>query len=81
MNLHIQQQVDQWIESDDYIITYKQVNDKSLGTQLSDERDWEKFLLEYQNTISRKKEMIVLTTIRFNENESDKIHAKKRYIK
>ena len=80
MNLHIQQQLDQWIERDDYIITYKQVNDKNLGTQLSDEKDWEKFLLEYQNTISQKKEMMVLATIKFNENESDKIQPKRRYI-
>jgi len=42
-----------------------------LGTQLSDEKDWEKFLLEYQTTISRKKEMMV------HENESDKFHPKK----
>lgn len=36
-------QLDQWIEYDDYITTYRQVN---LGIQLSDEKDREKFLLE-----------------------------------
>jgi len=80
LNVYIQQQLDQWIEYDDYIVTYKQVNDKSLGTQLSDEKDWEKFLLEYQNMISRKKEMMVFATIKFNENESNKINQTKRYI-
>uniref|UniRef100_U9T3Q0 Uncharacterized protein n=1 Tax=Rhizophagus irregularis (strain DAOM 181602 / DAOM 197198 / MUCL 43194) TaxID=747089 RepID=U9T3Q0_RHIID len=36
--------------------------------------------LEYQNTISRKKEMMVLATIKFNENESDKIQSKRRKV-
>ena len=80
LNVYIQQQLDKWIEHDDYIVTYKQVNDKSLGTQLSDEKDWEKFLLEYQSMISRKKEMMVFATIKFNENESNKINQTKRYI-
>src|SRR6266498_1131874 len=80
LNAHVQQQLDQWVEYDDYIVTYKQANDKSLGTQLSDEKDWEKFLLEYQNSISRKKEMMVIATIKSKENESDKTHPKKRYI-
>jgi hypothetical protein len=80
LNTYIQQQLDQWVERDDYIITYKLVNDKSLGTQLADEKDWQKFLLEYQNTILRKKEMMVFATIKSNENESNKINQTKRYI-
>jgi hypothetical protein len=80
LNTYIQQQLDQWVERDDYIITYKLVNDKSLGTQLADEKDWQKFLLEYQNTISRKKEMMVFVMIKSNENESNKINQTKRYI-
>ena len=72
--------MDQWVERDDYVVTYKQVNDKGLATQLSDEKDWEMFLLEYQKSDLRKKEMMVIITFKFNENESDKVHLKKRYI-
>lgn len=56
----------------EFLLNLQQINKKSLGTQLSDEKDGKNFLLEYLNSTSRNKEMMVIAIIKSNENENNK---------
>jgi hypothetical protein len=70
LNFLIQNQLDRWVTYDDYIISYKLGREAGSGTQLSDERDWERFLTEYQKSSLKKKEIMILATFKSRKNDS-----------
>jgi hypothetical protein len=72
LNLLIQNQLDAWVAYDDYVISYKLGREAGSGTQLSDERDWKRFLTEYQKSSVKKKETMILATFKSQKNDSRK---------
>jgi len=70
LNFLIQNQLDKWVAYDDYIVSYKLGRETGLGTQLSDERDWERFLTEYQKSSMKKKEMMIFAAFKSRKNDS-----------
>ena len=70
LNFLIQNQLDRWVIYNDYVISYKLGREAGSGTQLSDERDWERFLVEYQKSSLKKKEIMILAT--FKSRKIDK---------
>jgi len=70
LNFLIQNQLDKWVVYDDYIVSYKLGRETGLGTQLSDERDWERFLTEYQKSSIKKKEMMIFAAFKSRKNDS-----------
>jgi hypothetical protein len=70
LNFLIQNQLDRWVTYDDYVISYKLGREAGSGTQLSDERDWERFLIECQKSSLKKKEIMILAT--FKSQKIDK---------
>ena len=70
LNFLIQNQLDRWVTYDDYVISYKLGREAGSGTQLSDEKDWERFLIEYQKSSLKKKEIMILAT--FKSRKIDK---------
>lgn len=70
LNILIQNQLDRWVIYNDYIISYKLGREAGSGTQLSDERDWERFLTEYQKFSLKKKEMVILATFKSRKDDS-----------
>ncbi|POG80797.1 hypothetical protein GLOIN_2v1764044 [Rhizophagus irregularis DAOM 181602=DAOM 197198] len=57
LNLLVQNQLDKWVRYDDYIVSYKLGKETGSGIQLTDERDWIRFLTEYNKFHSKKKEL------------------------
>src|SRR5437763_1319704 len=70
LNFLIQNQLDKWVVYDDYIVSYKLGRETGLGTQLSDERDWKRFLTEYQKSSIKKKEMMIFAAFKSRKNDS-----------
>ena len=64
LNFLIQNQLDRWVTYDDYVISYKLGREAGSGTQLSDERDWKRFLIEYRKSSLKKKEIMILATFK-----------------
>jgi hypothetical protein len=79
LNFLIQNQLDRWVIYDDYIVSYKLGREAGSGTQLSDERDWKRFLAECQKSNLKKKEIIILATFKSRKNDS-KIDKKRLVI-
>ena len=69
LNLLIQTQLDKWIGYDDYIVSYKLGKEAGSGTQLTDEKDWNRFLTEYHKFSSKKKELVIFTSIKSRKND------------
>lgn len=70
LNILIQTQLDKWIEYDDYIVSYKLGKETGSGTQLTDEKDWNRFLTEYYKFYSKKKELVIFASIKSQKNDS-----------
>jgi hypothetical protein len=70
LNLLIQTQLDKWVEYEDYIVSYKLGKEAGSGTQLTDERDWNRFLIEYHKFCSKKKELVIFASIKSRKNNS-----------
>jgi len=68
LNLLIQTQLDKWLGYDDYIVSYKLGKEAGSGTQLTDKRDWDKFLTEYHKFNSKKKEVVIFASIKSQKN-------------
>jgi hypothetical protein len=68
LNLLIQTQLDKWLEYDDYIVSYKLGRETGSGTQLTDEKDWNRFLTEYHKF--KKKELVIFASIKSRKNNS-----------
>lgn len=60
--LLIQDQVDELVLYNDYTISYRHAKGSGIGTHLSDEKDWEMFLKEYQKLSSQEKEMMIIAS-------------------
>src|ERR1700722_741762 len=69
LNLLIQTQLDKWIGYDDYIVSYKLGKEAGSGTQLTDEKDWNRFLTEYHKFYSKKKELLIFASIKSRKND------------
>src|SRR6266496_375001 len=69
LNLLIQTQLDKWIGYDDYIVSYKLGKEAGSGTQLTDEKDWNRFLTEYHKFSSKKKELLIFASIKSRKND------------
>src|SRR5438105_913349 len=63
-------ELNKWVVYDDYIVSYKLGRETGLGTQLSDERDWKRFLTEYQKSSIKKKEMMIFAAFKSRKNDS-----------
>ncbi|GES81183.1 hypothetical protein GLOIN_2v1880776 [Rhizophagus clarus] len=48
----------------------KQERESGLETQLTDERDWSRFLTKYHKLCSKKKELVIFTSIKSQKNNS-----------
>lgn len=70
LNLLIQAQMDKWVEYNDYIVSYKLGKETGSGTQLTDERDWNRFLTEYHEFCSKRKELVIFASIKSRKNNS-----------
>jgi len=70
LNLLIQTQLDKWIGYSDYIVSYKLGKEAGSGTQLTDEKDWDRFLTEYHKFYSKKKELVIFASIKSRKNDS-----------
>lgn len=69
LNLLIQTQLDKWLGyDDDYIVSYKLGRETGSGTQLTDEKDWNRFLTEYHKF--KKKELVIFASIKSRKNNS-----------
>jgi hypothetical protein len=69
LNLLIQSQLDKWVGYDDYIVSYKLGRETGSGTQLTDEKDWNRFLTEYHK-FKKKKELVIFASIKSQKNDS-----------
>uniref|UniRef100_U9TUA9 SAM domain-containing protein n=1 Tax=Rhizophagus irregularis (strain DAOM 181602 / DAOM 197198 / MUCL 43194) TaxID=747089 RepID=U9TUA9_RHIID len=72
LNLLVQNQLDKWVRYDDYIVSYKLGKETGSGIQLTDERDWIRFLTEYNKFHSKKKELVIFASIKSRKNNSQK---------
>jgi hypothetical protein len=68
LNLLIQTQLDKWLGYNDYIVSYKLGRETGSGTQLTDEKDWNRFLTEYHKY--KKKELVIFASIKSRKNDS-----------
>ncbi|GES96266.1 peptidase C11 [Rhizophagus clarus] len=55
-------QIDELVLHNNYVIIYKHVQDSGIGTHLSDEKDWKMFLKEYQKLSSNEKEIMIIAS-------------------
>src|SRR2546429_246307 len=62
LNLLIQTQLDEWLGYDDYIVSYKLGRETGSETQLTDEKDWNRFLTEHHKF--KKKELVIFASIK-----------------
>jgi hypothetical protein len=69
LNLLIQTQLDKWLGYGDYIVSYKLGRETGSGTQLTDEKDWNRFLAEYHK-FKKKKELVIFASIKSRKNDS-----------
>ncbi|CAG8674301.1 5631_t:CDS:2 [Rhizophagus irregularis] len=76
LNLLVQNQLDKWVRYDDYIVSYKLGKETGSGIQLTDERDWIRFLTEYNKFHSKKKELVIFASIKSRKNNSQKENNK-----
>ncbi|CAB4381739.1 unnamed protein product [Rhizophagus irregularis] len=59
---------DQIILRDEYNVAYKQEKEIEPGTQLTNKKDWEIFLKEYERIISNKRVLLILVKMKKNPN-------------
>ncbi|PKK61668.1 hypothetical protein RhiirC2_791470, partial [Rhizophagus irregularis] len=59
---------DQIILRDEYNVAYKQEKEIGPGTQLTNKKDWEIFLKEYERIISNKRVLLILVKMKKNPN-------------
>ena len=55
---------DEIVFRDDYNVAYKQEKQVGRGTQLTNNTDWERFLKDNERTISQKKVLVILITLK-----------------
>jgi hypothetical protein len=55
---------DKDIMHSDYLVSFKPEKASGVGTQLVDIQDYKKFLLDYKNLLDRKKNMVILVSLR-----------------
>jgi hypothetical protein len=72
----IQNQVDELVLRNDYIISYRNAKGSGIGTYLSDEKDWMMFLKEYQKLNSQEKEMMIIASQNFKKAKSIQINKR-----
>ena len=72
----IQNQVDELVLRNDYIISYRNAKGSGIGTYLSDEKDWMMFLKEYQKLNSQEKEMMIIASQNFKKAKSIQINQR-----
>lgn len=67
----VQDQFDPLIRKKDYIVIYKS-SINGMGTQLTEEKCWKKFLSDYQRFLSNRKELFVIVEINEKKNKRKK---------
>src|ERR1043166_1146744 len=61
----IQDQIDELVLHNDYIISYRHAKGSGIGTHLLDKKDWKMFLKKYQKLNSQEKEMMIIANQKF----------------
>lgn len=68
------------INSDEFNITYKQLNSNGPGTHLEDENDFKEFINEYSNVIKHKKSMAIYITMKEEGTLKKRNHNEQKVI-
>lgn len=69
------------IAQNDYVLAYKVTKETGAGTQINDESDFNSFINDYNQAISKKKEVFINIQIRNTSNNSLKSNSKKQLQK